>query len=147
MIKKTSIIGLLFVYMFSYSQKIVDDFNGDNIKDTLNYKCYRVGEIENIFDPTCKIKLRLGKTNKLYNFNLSYISYPVITNCGKGCISLYDDAKDTEYTQEYHYSKKYDDWILTLDETLYNYQKGKIESNLSKNYKLGISGKKYRNSK
>ncbi|MDQ0593996.1 alpha-D-ribose 1-methylphosphonate 5-phosphate C-P lyase [Chryseobacterium ginsenosidimutans] len=58
-------------------------------------------------------------------------------------VSLYDDAKDTEYTQEYNYSKKYDNWILMIDETVYNYENGKMENNLPKNYLLGIDGKKY----
>lgn len=143
MIKKTSMLVLLFVYIFSYSQKIIDDFNGDNIKDTLNYKCYKVGEIENIIEPTYKLILKISKTGKLYKFDLPCVSDPVISSCGKGCISLYDDAKGTEYTQEYKYSKKYNDWILTLDETRYNYENGKVENDLPKKYKLGISGKKY----
>lgn len=134
----------VFIYCYSYSQQIVADFNNDKINDTLNYKCYRVGEIKNTIEPTCKITLKIAKRNKLYNFNLPYVSFPVITNCGNGCISLYDDAKDTEYTQEYTYYPKYDNWILTMDETLYNYENGKIENNLPKKYLIGIDGKKYK---
>ena len=134
---------LLLVYCYSYSQQIIADFNNDKVKDTLNYKCFRIGEIKDIVEPTCKLTLELRNLNKVYHFDLPYVYYPVISNCGNGCISLYDNAKDTEYTQEYNYSKKYDNWILTIDETRYNYENGKVENNLPRDYLLGIDGRKY----
>jgi len=142
MIKKISILALLFVFILSYSQKIVNDFNGDNIKDNLSYKCYKVDEIKGITEPTCELILSLkGKSNKSFKFYLPYVGDPIITDCGKGCISLFDSSKDTEYLSEYTYIKKYNDWILTKNETMYS--NGKVENDIPKKYKLGISGKKY----
>lgn len=137
-------LGFLFFLLPIYNQsqtKIVQDFNLDNIKDILYYKCYEVQD--SIKEPICKIKIILGKSKRKYSFNLKYISDAMIGSYGKGSIYLFDSSKDTEYTQEYNYSKKYNDWILTLDEVRYNYQNGKVENNLSKKYNLGISGKKY----
>ncbi len=80
---------------------------------------------------------------KKYEFVLYYAGHPIIDTCGSGCISLYDDGKDTEYTQEYTYMEKYDNWVLTKNEILYNYENGKIEDALSKDYWEGINGEKY----
>lgn len=139
MINSIIILLCFFCNFLQAQEKIIDYFDSDKIKDTLYYKC-----ISNIDEPNCNIRIRIGKTKKIYEFNLPYIGYATITNCGQGCISLYDDAKDTEYTQEYTYSRKYDNWILTMNETMYNYKSGKIENNLPKKYLLGIDGEKYK---
>lgn len=137
-------LGFLFFLFPLYNQaqtKIVQDFNLDNIKDALYYKCEEVQD--SIQEPVCKIKIILGKSKREYNFKLEYISDAMVGSYGKGSIYLFDSSKDTEYTQEYNYSKKYDNWILTIDETHYNYENGKIENNLPKDYLLGIDGRKY----
>lgn len=59
-------------------------------------------------------------------------------------MSLFDDAGDTEYLQEYNYSKKYDDWILTRDEEVLKYENNKEVNKLSDVNLIGISGKKYK---
>ncbi|MCS4302471.1 hypothetical protein [Chryseobacterium sp. BIGb0232] len=143
MIKKINIICITFFSAFLYSQEVVGDFNNDKIDDTLTYKCYKVGEIKEINEPTCKAVLVLGQSKKRYDFNLNYVSSPVISNCGPGCILLYDASADTEYTQEYTYFPKYNNWILTKDETLNKDEDGKIENNIPKNYLLSIDNKKY----
>lgn len=138
-------ISMIFVMLFSLNamaqEKIVQDFNLDSIKDTLYYKCYRVQDT--IQEPMCKVEIITGKFNKKYSFNIYYVGSPSISSHGKGNVYLFDWTKDTEYTQEYDYSKKYDDWILTRDEQLLKYENDKEESSLPKGYLLGVSGKKY----
>lgn len=138
-------IFVLFICIsdFFYSQKIVADLNSDKVNDTLNYKCYRAFEYKDYIEPTCELVLKLGLTSKLYRFNLDYMNYPVISTCGSGCISIYDSSKDTEYTREYQYIKKYDDWVLTRDEDLLRYENDKKINNIPKDYLLGISERKY----
>ncbi|WP_153935401.1 hypothetical protein [Riemerella anatipestifer] len=132
------VVVICFFYNFLYAQeKIVDYFDSDKIKDTLYYKC-----ISSTVEPNCNIRIETGKTQKKHEFDIPFVGNVIITNCGQGCISFYDDAKDTEYTQEYRYYPKYNNWILTLDETMYNYENGRIESNLQKKYLIGIDGKK-----
>ncbi|SDI13489.1 hypothetical protein [Chryseobacterium jejuense] len=143
MTNKINIICVTFFSAFFYGQEVIDDFNNDKINDTLTYKCYKAGELKEINEPTCKAVLVLGKSKKDYNFNISYVSSPVISNCGAGCISVFDAAPDTEYTQEYTYFPKYDNWILTKNQTLYKDENGKIENNVSKKYLLSIDNKKY----
>lgn len=135
------IMIFLIPFLSQAQKKIVSDFNLDKIKDTLTYNCD--DKTNAAGQPNCMIDIIMGKSKKKYMFNLEYISYPIISDCGSGCISFYDGSKDTEYTQEYNYSKKYDDWILTIDETRYNYENGRVENNLPKKYLLGITGKKY----
>lgn len=134
---------MFFSTLFYAQEVVVGDFNNDKIDDTLAYKCYKVGEMKEITEPTCKATLVLGKSKKNYNFNLNYVSSPVISSCGAGCIMLYDASPDTEYTQEYTYFPKYDNWMLTKDQTLYKDEDGKIENNMPKNYLLSIDDKKY----
>lgn len=133
---------LIFIHPnVTFGQEIVQDFNLDNIKDSLYYKCYQVQD--SINTPTCKIEIKLGKSNKINVYYLGYISDAMIGSYGKGNIYLFDSSKDTEYTKEYNYSKKYRDWILTKDEELLKYENNKEINNLPKKYLLGISGKKY----
>lgn len=138
-------VSIIFMMLFSLNalaqEKIVQDFNLDGIKDTLYYKCFKYEE--NIDGPYCKIEIITGGLKKKYTYNLEYIGDPILDTCGNGCISLYTWTKDTEYTQEYNYSKKYDDWILTVDEQLLKYENDKEESTLPKDYVVGISGKEY----
>ncbi|WP_267406942.1 MULTISPECIES: hypothetical protein [unclassified Chryseobacterium] len=135
------ILFILMANILNAQKKIIQDFNSDKIKDVLIYKCFKYET--NLDTPYCKIDIQLGKVKKKYTFNLEYIGDPIIDQCGDGCISLYSWTKDTEYTEEYIYSKKYDDWILTTDEQLLKYENNKIESMLPKDHLLGISGKEY----
>lgn len=133
---------LFFIPLFIKAQvKIEADFNSDSINDILLYECYKVEET--IQEPICKVQITDGKLNKKYEFTLHYVGYPIIDTCGDGCISLYDDAKDTEYTREYTYKEKFDNWILTKNEVLYNYKNGKIENTLPEDYLEGINGERY----
>ena len=135
-------IILFFLPLFIKAQvKIEADFNSDDVKDILLYECSP--SKNTLGQPYCRVKIINGKSNKKHEFILYYVGYPIIDTCGDGCISLYDDAKDTEYTQEYIYMEKYDNWILTKDEVLYNYKNGKIENTLPKDYLEGINGEKY----
>lgn len=143
MIKKIFIIYTLLTSIYFFSQRIINDFNVDRIKDTIDYKCYKAYELKNISEPVCKIILKIGKSGQIYQFDLSYVAYAVINDCGNGCISLFDASKDTEYTSEYLYNKKYNNWILVKNETRYNYENGRTENYLPKNYLLGIDRKKY----
>lgn len=68
----------------------------------------------------------------------------MVDTYGTGCISLFDDGGDTEYLQEYNYSKKYDDLILTRDEEVLKYENNKEVNKLSDVYLIGISEKKYK---
>lgn len=141
--KSNYILILLFTFSFSLSgqQKIIQDFNLDNIKDTMYINCNDSGHTDG--QPYCEVEIITGKFNKKYNFNIYHVGSPTIGSYGKGNIYLFDWTKDTEYTQEYDYSKKYDDWILTRDEQLLKYENDKEESSLPKGYLLGISGKEY----
>lgn len=144
MINKIIFLVTGFFSFIAQSQQVIfEDLNADKIKDTLSYKCYKVDSSLGISEPTCKCKVVTGKFNKKYNFSIFYISDITISSCGTGCISIFDTSKDTEYTNEYLYNKKYDNWILIKNETRYNYENGKAENNLPKNYLLGIDGKKY----
>lgn len=135
----------IFILLFTFSvygqQKIVQDFNLDNIKDTMYVNCSDSRHTDG--QPNCEVEIITGKVNKKYSFNVYYVGSPTIGSYGKGNIYLFDWTKDTEYTQEYNYSKKYDDWILTVDEQLLKYENDKEESTLPKDYVLGISGKEY----
>lgn len=113
-------------------------FNLDHYLDTLEYQCYKAGEIAP--DPTCKIKIKLGNLKEEYTYNIEYVAYPIITNCGRGCILFSDISKDTEYDKKYRYDKTYNTWILTFDRIKYNYGKRKTENHIPKN-KLRIDGK------
>ena len=144
MTKLLSMIFFIAINTFSYSQKVFGDFNNDNINDTLYYKCYNVGDIEGITEPTCNIKIVLGKENRIYNYNINYISHVTISSCGAGCISVYDSSKDTEYSQEYLYCSRYNNWILTKDETYDRTRDEIVQENLPEDYFLSIDNKKYR---
>ncbi|KIA82624.1 hypothetical protein [Kaistella jeonii] len=142
MINKTAVFTtFLFANLIFGQNKIVQDFNLDNVKDVMNYKCFRVQDF--ITEPYCQVTIVLGKTNKKYIFNLGYVSDPTIGSYGRGNIYLFDSSDDTEYTREYNYSKKYCDWILTSDVELLKYKNDKEVSLLPKKYLVGIGGKKY----
>jgi hypothetical protein len=143
MTEKIAMVFSMLMSFFLYSQEIISDFNNDKIDDTLKYKCYRVGEVKDINKPTCRVILKLGKSEKNRSFDLAYVSSPVISSCGSGCILLFDASPDTEYTQEFTYFKKYNNWILTKDQTFYKDDNGKIVNNLSKKYFLSIDNEKY----
>ncbi|WP_265429374.1 hypothetical protein [Chryseobacterium sp. YIM B08800] len=134
-------IVLIFSSIMFGQQKIIQDFNMDKVKDTLYYKCDKFVNTQG--QPFCEVEIKIGKCNKKYNFKVYYVNFPIIDECGSGCILIYDDAGDTEYSQEFNYSKKYNDWILTKDEELLKYENDKTVNLLSKKYLLGISGKKY----
>lgn len=141
--EKIAMVFSILMSVFLYSQEIISDFNNDKIDDKLAYKCYKVGEVKDINEPTCRVILRLGKLEKSYSFDLTYVYSPVISSCGSGCILLFDASPDTEYTQEFTYFKKYNNWILTKDQTLYKDDNGKIVNNLPEKYFLSIDNKKY----
>lgn len=143
MTEKIAMVFSMLMSFFLYSQEIISDFNNDKIDDILTYKCYRVGEAKDINEPTCRVILKLGKSEENRRFDLTYVSSPVISNCGSGCILLFDASPDTEYTQEFTYFKKYNNWILTKDQTLYKDDNGKIVDNLPEKYLLSIDNKKY----
>lgn len=142
-------IKLIFFLQFSVymmaQKEIIQDLNLDGIKDTLRYKCYKVEDT--IKEPVCKVEIKTGKFDRKYKFNLNFVGYPVIMSCGSGCISFFDSSEDTEYTREYNYCKKYDDWLLTKDEEFLKYKDNEMINNFDKKYLIGLSGKKYRNSK
>lgn len=133
----------LFVFSLASAQKkIIANFNNDTIKDTL---FFNFNDIENSKgQPYCKVEIITGKLNKKYNFNLYYVGFPIIDNCGDGCISLFDSTKDTEYTQEYTFCPKYDTWILSKDETYDRIRDEIVQDNLPKDYYLSIDEKKYK---
>lgn len=147
-LKNMTINSSIFVALLLFSGKslaqknIVEDLNMDGVNDTLIYKCEKTIEIQG--QPFCIIEIKNGKCKKNYKFNLHYVNWPLIDTCGPGCISLFDDGGDTEYNQEYNYSKKYDDWILTRDDELLKYEDNKEVNKLSDQYLIGITGKKYR---
>ena len=143
MIKSKVFLCLFGVSNFMFSQELKFDFNSDTIEDNLTYKCYKAYEYKEYVEPTCELVLKLGSTGKVYKFNLNYVYYPIISDCGTGCISMYDSSKDSEYTQEYQYMKKYDDWILVKDVAFLKYENREEINNLPMEYKLGISGRKY----
>lgn len=132
---------LMFSNIMFSQQMIIQDFNMDKVKDILYFKCENSSELPG--QPFCKTQIKIGKSNKKYTFKIYYVNFPTIDTCGDGCISVFDDGGDTEYSQEFNYSKKYDDWILTKDEELLKYENDKTVNKLSKKYLMGISGKKY----
>ena len=87
--------------------------------------------------------LNQGGTKKTYLFNLEYVAHATIGSYGPGNLYLFDWSKDTEYTQEYNYSKIHDDWILSRDEELLKYENDKEVNKLSDKYLIGVSGKRY----
>jgi len=139
----SKVIMLFFCFISShfFSQKIIEDFNNDTIKDTLTYKCYRVDASKNINEPICKCKITLGVKKKEYDFILPYVSDITISSCGAGCISVYDASKDTELIEEYFYNKKYDDWILRNKELNEKYRNK--TKNKPKKYLISISSRKF----
>lgn len=141
MTTKIILIISLFCNLISAQNNIIKGhFNLDHHLDTLEYQCYRAGEIA--IDPTCRIKIKLGNLKKEYTYNVEYVAHPIITNCGRGCILLSDISRDTEYRKEYRYNKTYNTWILTANRIKYNYDKRKNENHMPKN-KLGLDGNEY----
>lgn len=108
----------------------------------IDLQMWKTSEIQE--QPFCVIEIQNGKCKKNYKFDLKYVKRLLVGTCGPGCMSLFDDVGDTEYLQEYNYSKKYDDWILTRDQEVLKYENNKEVNKLSDVYLTGISGKKYK---
>lgn len=106
--------------------------------DTLIYKCEKPVKYKSSRSVSLRYKMESAK--RIINSILNIWTDP----CEPGCMSLFDDAGDTEYLQEYNYSKKYDDWILTRDEEVLKYENNKEVNKLSDVNLIGISGKKYK---
>lgn len=96
-------LTLLISAVFFGQEKIIKDFNMDRVQDTMYFKCKKSLEIEG--QPFCETQIKIGKSKKIYMFKIFYVNFPVIDTCGEGCISVFDDADDTEYYREFKYSK------------------------------------------
>lgn len=141
----------LITLSFSYSiwsqkeQKVIGDFDNDNLSDTLYYKDYRFVDQYRDKDISYICKIVRGN-GKIFNFNLP-LGYDFIQffKCDKdGCIGTYqwktgDSGFETNET--YIYKKEYDNWILEKRETVY--KEGKKEVYKPK-VPIGIDGKKYK---
>lgn len=147
-LRSMTINSLCILFLISFKTNaqdnvIIDYFDYDNVKDTLYYDINPITDSKAI-EPTISIKIILNASEKVYQFQTPYISNPIIGNCGVGCISIYNSSKDTEYYDEYHYSNKFDNWILKISKTHELYEDNSTVSNLPKDYFLGLDGTEYR---